>query len=84
VRYQPIGFELLPNKFTLTEIQKLYEVILERPLDKRNFRKRLLAMDLLKDTGEIEQGVAHRAARLYSFDRRKYERLEKKGLLFEL
>ena len=84
VRYQPIGFELLPTQFTLTELQRLYEIVLERPLDKRNFRKKLLAMDLLQDTGAVQQGVAHRAARLYSFDRRKYDRLQKKGFLFEL
>jgi 8-oxo-dGTP diphosphatase len=84
VRYQPIGFELLPDRFTLTELQRLYEIVLERPLDKRNFRKKLLAMDLLEDTGEVQQGVAHRAARLYAFDRRKYDRLQKKGFLFEL
>ena len=84
VRYQPIGFELLPDKFTLTELQKLYETILERELDKRNFRKKILSMDLLEDTGEIQKGVAHRAARLYAFDRRKYEKLTKRGFHFEL
>ena len=47
VRYQPIGFELLPPKFTLSQLQHLYEVVLERPLDKRNFRKKILAMPLL-------------------------------------
>lgn len=84
VRYQPIGFELLPATFTLTQLQTLYETVLERPLDKRNFRKKLLAMDLLVDTGEVQRGAAHRAPRLYAFDRRRYERLQKQGLLFEL
>jgi 8-oxo-dGTP diphosphatase len=84
VRYQPIGFELLPDKFTLTELQRLYEIILERELDKRNFRKKILSMDLLEDTGEMQKGVAHRAARLYAFDRKKYEKLTRKGFNFEL
>ena len=84
VRYQPIGFELLPTKFTLSQIQHLYETVLERPLDKRNFRRKLLAMDFLEETDEIEQDVAHRAARLYRFNEAKYRRLAKQGFLFEL
>src|SRR5216117_1298242 len=84
VSYQPIGFELLPPKFTLSQLQHLYEKILERPLDKRNFRKKILAMDLLVESGEVEQDVAHRAARLYRFDHKKYQQLEKDGFNFEL
>ncbi len=84
LRYQPIGFELLPKKFTLSQLQHLYELVLERDLDKRNFRKRVLATDLLIETDEIQQDVAHRAARLYRFDERKYRRLAKAGFNFEL
>jgi len=84
LRYQPIGFELLPKKFTLSQLQRLYELVLERALDKRNFRKRVLAMDLLVELDEVEQDVAHRAARLYRFDERKYKRLVKLGFNFEL
>jgi 8-oxo-dGTP diphosphatase len=84
VRYQPIGFELLPEKFTLSQLQHLYETILERTLDKRNFRKKILSMDVLKETDEIEKDVAHRAARLYQFDESKYKKLAKKGFNFEL
>lgn len=84
LRYQPVGFELLPKKFTLSELQHLYELVLERTLDKRNFRKRVLAMDLLEETDEVQQDVAHRAARLYRFDERKYRRLLKSGFHFEL
>ena len=84
LRYQPIGFELLPRKFTLSQLQHLYELVLERELDKRNFRKRVLAMDLLIETDEVQQDVAHRAARLYRFDERKYRRLAKAGFNFEL
>ncbi|HRX79908.1 MAG TPA: NUDIX domain-containing protein [Pirellulaceae bacterium] len=84
VRYQPIGFELLPAKFTLRQIQHLYEVVLDRPLDKRNFRKKILSMDILVELDEVETDVAHRAARLYKFDRRKYQRLTKQGFNFEI
>ncbi len=84
VQYQPIGFELLPEKFTLSQLQHLYEVILDRELDKRNFRKKVLAMEIVKETSEIETDVAHRAARLYRFDKRKYDRMMKKGFNFEI
>lgn len=84
VTYQPIGFELLPPKFTLSALQRLYEVILERPLDKRNFRKKILGMNLLVELDEVEQDVAHRAARLYRFDRRRYQQLVKQGFSFEI
>jgi 8-oxo-dGTP diphosphatase len=84
VRYQPLGFELLPPRFTLTQLQRVYERILERPLDKRNFRKKLLAMGLLEELDEVERDVAHRAARLYRFDRRKYLQLEREGFNFEI
>ena len=82
VRYAPVGFELLPPRFSLTQLQRLYEIILGTDLDKRNFRKKILSMDLLVETDEYEQGVRHRAARLYKFDRRRYDRLTKQG--FEL
>ncbi len=84
VRYQPIGFELLPQKFTLSQLQRLYEIILEKPLDKRNFRKKILGMDLLIDLNERQQDVAHRAARLYRFDEEKYNLLIRNGLNFEI
>lgn len=84
LQYQPIGFELLPRKFTLRQLQKLYEIVLERELDKRNFRKKILSMDILKPLGETESGVAHRAARLYRFDKTNYQKLMRQGLSFEV
>jgi 8-oxo-dGTP diphosphatase len=84
VRYRPLGFELLPPKFTLGMLQRLYEKVLERPLDKRNFRKKVLSMGLLEELDEVEQDVAHRAARLYRFDKKRYRELEKEGFDFEL
>jgi 8-oxo-dGTP diphosphatase len=84
VRYQPIGFELLPPEFTLSQLQRLYETILETPLDKRNFRKKILGMNFLVATDEVQKDVAHRAARLYRFDRKKYQQLQKRGFNFEI
>ena len=84
LRHSPIGFELLPKKFTLTQLQSLYERILDRPLDKRNFRKKLLKLEILSETDEIEQDVAHRAARLYRFDRKAYNQKAKAGLNLEI
>jgi 8-oxo-dGTP diphosphatase len=84
VRYQPIGFELLPAQFTLSQLQRLYETVLETALDKRNFRKKILAMDFLVATDEVQKDVAHRAARLYRFDAKKYQRLLKRGFNFEI
>lgn len=84
VRYRPIGFELLPEKFPLRELQTLYEVVLGEPVDKRNFRKKVLAMGLLEELDEVEEDVAHRAARLYRFDERAYKRLTKQGFEFSL
>ena len=82
--YAPIGFELLPQKFTIKQLQKLYEIVLGTSLDNRNFRKKIFGMDVLRELDEMQQGVPHRAARLYQFDERKYGRLIKRGLNFEL
>lgn len=84
VRYQPIGFELLPQKFTLSQLQTLYETVLGTTLDKRNFRKKILKMDLLVELDETQTDVAHRAARLYQFDEAKYSQLKEKGFNFEI
>ncbi len=84
VSYQPIGFELLDEKFTLSQLQTLYESILETTIDKRNFRKKILGMGLLKELDEKEKNVARKAARYYSFDSKAYKQLTQKGFHFEL
>ena len=84
VRYQPIGFELLPPKFTLSDLQHLYEAILGAELDKRNFRKKVLGFGLLVPLNETQMAGRHRPAQLFRFDADKYEKLRRKGLLFEL
>lgn len=82
--YAPIGFELLPQKFTIKQLQKLYEIVLGTNLDNRNFRKKIFGMDVLRELDEMQKGVPHRAARFYKFDERKYRQLLKRGLNFEL
>jgi 8-oxo-dGTP diphosphatase len=82
--YAPVGFELLPQKFTIKQLQRLYEIVLGRGLDNRNFRKKIFSMDVLRELDELQKGVPHRAARLYKFDERKYKRLVRRGLSFEL
>lgn len=84
ISYQPIGFELLPDKFPLRMLQSMYEKILVRPLDKRNFRKKILSMEILEELDEIETDVGHRAARLYRFDKHKYDEKVRQGFNFEL
>lgn len=75
LNYQPIAFDLLPEKFTLTQLQSLYETILNKKLDKRNFRKKMLSYGFLKELVEKQKGVSYRAAKLYKFDRRKYYKI---------
>jgi 8-oxo-dGTP diphosphatase len=82
VRGRPVGFELLPPKFTLSELQRLYEAILEYPMDKRNFRKKILSMNILVELEQYQEGVAHRPARLYKFDEEKYTRFVEEGFSF--
>ncbi len=84
VRYQPIGFELLPPKFTLSQLQHLYEAVLEAELDKRNFRKKVLSFGLLVPLKETLMLGRHRPAQLFRFDAEKYEKLKNRGLNFEL
>jgi ADP-ribose pyrophosphatase YjhB (NUDIX family) len=83
IRQAPIGFNLLPERFTLLQLMQLYEQILNIKMDKPNFRRKMLKMKLLKDLVEKEKEVSHRAAKLYSFDNKIYKKLTKKGFNFE-
>ena len=74
----PLGFNLLPEKFSLRELQNLYEAILDTKLDRRNFRKKFFSMDFLIDTGEFEDDVPHRPGKLYQFNFQKYEQTKRK------
>lgn len=72
--HEPLVFELLPEKFTLTQMQKLYEVIFDTTYDKRNYRRKVNKMPYLIPLDEIQTGVSHKPARFYSFDRDVYEK----------
>jgi 8-oxo-dGTP diphosphatase len=84
IRYQPVGFELLPEQFTFPELHHLYETVLQTSLDRRNFRKKILSFNLLIDLNRLVKGSPNRAAKLYSFDKQKYKELSGKGFYFEL
>lgn len=83
VRQAPVGFSLLPKKFTLLELMRLYEAFLDYEMDKPNFRRKFLGMKLLAPLDEKQKAVSHRAAQLYEFDPVIYEKLTEKGFNFE-
>lgn len=84
IQHEPIGFNLLPPTFTLLQLLELYEAILNQKLDKSNFRKKFLKMNLLVDTGIKQSEVSHRAASLFRFDENVYNKLLDKGFNFEV
>jgi len=83
-RYRPIGFELLPQKFTIPQLQTLYEAIYQRSLDTRNFRKKVLSLNVLEKLDEKDKSGSKRGAFLYQFDKENYKSLLDKGYNFEI
>jgi len=84
VRWQPIGIDLLPETFTLNDLQRVYEVVLGQELDNRNFRKRVMSYDVLTSARSQQVGVSHRPAQLWRFDRTAYDALIEEGQDFEV
>jgi ADP-ribose pyrophosphatase YjhB (NUDIX family) len=84
LNYQPVGYNLLPLKFTMPELQALYETVLDRKLDRRNFHRKMMATGILIKLNETKKGVAHKAPFYYKFDLRKYEKALKAGMGFQL
>jgi ADP-ribose pyrophosphatase YjhB (NUDIX family) len=82
VANHPIGFELLPSKFTLPQLQGLYEAIYESSLDKRNFSKKILTLGILRKLNQKEKKSSRKGAFYYVFDRAKYSRLDHQGMKF--
>jgi len=82
--HEPLVFELLPEKFTLTKMQKIYEVIFNTTFDKRNYRRKINKMPYLIPTSEIQTGVSHKPARYYTFDREIYEANKKERFDFSV
>ena len=79
IQTQPIGFNLLPDKFTLSQLHKLYECILEKPLDKRNFRRKVQKLEIVMPLKEKQIGVPHKPSLLYKFNEERYQELSEKG-----
>jgi 8-oxo-dGTP diphosphatase len=79
IRIQPIGFNLLPEKFTLSQLHKLYESILDKDLDKRNFRRKVQKLDILTQLNEKQEGVPHKPSELYKFNEEKYQEITQNG-----
>ena len=84
IRIKPVGFELLPEKFTLVQLQDLYEAILRKKIDKRNFRKKILSMGILEKLNEKEKETSKKGAFYYKFNEDNYKRLKQNGFFFSL
>ena len=82
--HQPVGLNLLPKEFTMSELQRLYETILGVRLDRANFRKKIIGLKIVTKTGERPSGKPHKTPHLYSFDKRAYSRALKSGLNFSI
>ncbi|HZY80405.1 MAG TPA: NUDIX domain-containing protein [Cyclobacteriaceae bacterium] len=83
--YEPIGFELLDQKFPFSDLEKLYQTVLDQELDRRNFKKKIMAYGFLEETKEIRKATgAGRPAALFRFNKKRYEELVKRGYNFDL
>ncbi len=84
IKIKPVGFELLPEKFTLVQLQDLYEAIYQRDVDKRNFRKKILSMNIIEKLEEKEKETSKKGAWYYRFNRSRYDVLRQNGFYFNL
>jgi ADP-ribose pyrophosphatase YjhB (NUDIX family) len=84
IKIKPVGFELLPEKFTLVQLQELYEAIYQKKIDKRNFRKKILSMDILEKLEEKERNTSKKGAFYFKFNKERYKKLKKNGFYFNL
>lgn len=85
IRYQPVGFELLDRKFPFAELEQLYTVLLDRPIDRRNFSKKMMALGILDETDEVAKSEGKgRPGKLFQFNKKRYQALLKEGISFEI
>lgn len=84
ITYEPIGFELLDNKFPFSDLEKLYTTLLGREIDRRNFRKKLLSLNILDELNEKVSKGSGRPANLFKFNNKRYFKLKKEGIVFEI
>lgn len=82
--YEPIGFDLLPKEFLFSELENLYCTILEKEIDRRNFRKKILSFEIIEETDRFSSVKTGRPAKLFKFNKQKYNALLKKGFHFEI
>ena len=78
-KFQPIGFELLPERFTLPTLLKVYEAIFDRKIDDRNFRKKIIKSGILINTGDKDMSTSKKGSYIYQFDTKQYKKLQKEG-----
>ena len=84
ITYEPIGFELLDTKFPFSDLEKLYTTLLGRPIDRRNFRKKFLSLKILDELDEKVSNGSGRPANLFKFNKQRYYKLKKEGIIFEI
>lgn len=85
IRYEPIGFELLDKKFPFSDLEHLYTSLLDRPIDRRNFKKKIMSLQILEELDEKAQSTgAGRPGNLFKFNKTTYDRLKKEGMHFEI
>ncbi len=84
ITYEPIGFELLNNKFPFSDLEKLYTTLLGRAIDRRNFRKKILSLNILDELDEKISKGSGRPANLFKFNNKRYFKLKKEGIIFEI
>jgi len=84
LNYQPIGFELLDSKFPFSDLENLYTTILQKPIDRRNFRKKILSFDFIAETDQYRKVGSGRPGKLYEFKSKRYNELIKQGITFEI
>lgn len=84
ITYEPIGFELLDEKFPFSDLEKLYSTLLGRPVDRRNFRKKILSLNILDELDEKFSRGSGRPANLFKFNSKRYFQLKKEGIIFEI
>nr|WP_321408104.1 NUDIX domain-containing protein [uncultured Carboxylicivirga sp.] len=84
IKYEPIGFELLEEVFTIPQLQRLYEAILGIQVDRRNFNRKFMNLDILEPIEDKIEGIAHKSARQFRFDKEKYQALKSRGFNFEI
>ncbi len=82
--YQPVGFDLLPAEFLFSELENLYCIILQKEIDRRNFRKKIMSFGIVEDTGHLSDKKEGRPAKLFRFNKAKYQAMEKEGFHFEI